>query len=138
MEIIPFESFGELRFGTSRSLVRTQLSAPCESFLKDEDDEVLTDACDSLGLHMYYDRNDLLEVVEAFAPCSPMFQGVSLIGKRLSKVVKEIRQHTSNVDRDEVGADFPELGFGLIAAPDGLVEGVSVYRRGYYDELDEE
>jgi len=87
LEIRPFEGLGDLRFGMSRRDVRALLGQEFRSFKKTPLADSLTDAYAQYGLHLYYDGQDRLELVEAFRPCVPIFQGVELLGPR--KVVPD-------------------------------------------------
>src|SRR6266480_1366133 len=129
LEIRPFEGLGDLRFGMSRRDVRTLLGQEFRSFKKTPLADSLTDAYTQFGLHLYYDGQDRLELVEAFQPCVPIFRGVELLGPR--KVVLEgLREAgVGSPRRDADGELFHDLGFGLYS-PGDMVEGVSVYRKG--------
>ena len=135
LEIRPFEGLGDLRFGMSRRDVRALLGQEFRSFKKTPLADSLTDAYAQYGLHLYYDGQDRLELVEAFRPCVPIFQGVELLGPR--KVVPDRLREAGagGPRRDSDGDFFDDLGFALYS-PGDMVEGVSVYRKGYYDKLD--
>jgi hypothetical protein len=132
MEIVPFNSVDVLCFGATRTSIRERLGGGYQSFRKVVGANE-TDVYDALGLHLYFDDDERLEFVEAFDPASPSFRGALLLGR----------------DRDEVAADLTAMGYDLIqdayglrcdgaglslTAPDGIVEGVGVFRKGYYGD----
>ena len=132
MEVKPYEGLGALRFDLSRSKVRESLGPGFKSFRKTRLDETLTDAYSELGLHLYYDKTDSLEFIEAFRPCMPIFRGIELLGLR-EPVVDALQGAGVGLTRRESDADFfDDFGF-VLYSPSDEVEGVSVFKRGYYD-----
>jgi hypothetical protein len=130
MEVKSYIGVGELRFGDSRLNVRAILGPHYHSFRKAPGANE-TDAYDKLGLHLYYDENDCLEFVEAFAPSSLTFIGISLLGRQMSDVENDLKAIGHYSRRDDVGLQCDSAGIGLYA-PTGIVDGVAVFRRGYY------
>jgi|SRR5579864_1340719 len=132
MEISSFESVGSLRFGDLRQDIRKRLVGNYVTFKKDvgEND---TDAYNELGLHLYYNKQDRLEFVEIFEPAQPQFRGILFIGRDVSDVSNDLKKLGFSTESDEVGLNCPEAGIGLTAS-DGIIEGVAVFRKGYYDE----
>jgi hypothetical protein len=131
MEIVPFVAIGELRFGETRQAIRQRLGGNSQSFSKSEGENE-TDAYDELGLHLYFDNEDRLEFVEAFEPAIPTFQGFVLLGRDLDEVEIELSAIGYGSVRDDVGLKFDGAGIALFA-PARVVEGIAVFRRGYYD-----
>lgn len=132
MEIVPFESIGELRFGESRDTVRRRLGGGYHSFNKDVGENE-TDAYDDLGLHLYFGHGDRLEFVEAFFPASPSLGGIELLGRPMDDVASDLFARGHKPFPDDVGFQFESAGVGLIGR-EGVVEGVAIFRRGYYGE----
>lgn len=131
-EIIPFEGLGNLRFGMKRLRVRDLLGDEYDSFRKGASSQ-LTDAYNRLGLHLHYDAEDRLEFIEAIPPrCIPVYHGVELMDD-LATVFRRLAKLGYEPRYDNEGYLFDELGFALYA-PMETVEGVSAYRRGYYDQ----
>jgi hypothetical protein len=130
--IIPFVGMGDLRFGIPRLEVRSFLGNDFQSFLKYGETRE-TDAYNGLGLHLYYNVNDRLEFIEAFAPCRPEYQGIQLLNQKLDAVLKQLRSIGFDARYDDEGYFFDQLGFALYV-PHSSIEAVSVYRQGYYDE----
>jgi hypothetical protein len=130
MDIVPFVSIGDLCFGESRMDIRGRLGHKHQSFKKDVGENE-TDAYDGLGLHLYYDRNDRLEFVEAFRPANPTFQGVPFLDHSLDEVADHLGESGYPCERDQLGLNCASAGIGLTAA-NGVVVGVAVFRSGYY------
>lgn len=99
----------------------------------------LSDAFDDAGVHAHYETTAQCEAIELFPPAEPTFRGRSLLGQPY----REVREWALRLDPllQEDGASFHSevLGFGVYAPaakknPDGPVESVIVFRRGYYDQ----
>jgi len=131
MEIVPFESVGELLFGTSRESVRRLLGGECTPFRKHADASEI-EVCETRGLHLYFDDDDKLEFVEGFEPAEITFQGIEFLGRALATVIADMRSLGFASLPADVGVDFPTAGIAL-TAPTGVVEGVAAHRKGYYD-----
>jgi hypothetical protein len=131
MEIVPFTSVGGLCFGTTRHRSRERLGGGSQSFRKVVG-ATETDAYDALGLHLYFDDEERLEFVEAFEPASPSFRGILLLGRDRGEVAEELTAMGYDLTQDAYGLRCDGAGFAL-TAPDGIVEGVGVFREGYYD-----
>lgn len=130
MEIKPFYSVGVLVFGDDRKNARSNLNSKYFTFTKYRG-ETETDSFDEIGLHLYYDSCDRLELVEAFHPADISFQGVRFIGQNLDAVKLEMEKLGFTWVGADVGVDFPEAGIAL-TAPTGVVQGVSAHRKDYY------
>lgn len=136
----PREGLGPLHFGMPRREVRQVLGAGWEEFLKSPFDDVPTDAWDELGLHVYYDGEDRLEAVETFRPARPTWQGEDLLSVSYRRLRHLLRQGDRRLEV-EAGEGLTSYRLGVGAhAPDGEdepeapVEGVIVFRRGYYED----
>jgi hypothetical protein len=112
--------------------VRSYLGSEFTSFKKTPFSESETDAFDGLGLHLYYDANDKLEFIEAFSPCQIVFQGVELIGESTLSVVDQLSAQGLSARLDESTYFYDDHGI-VIMDDGGLIEGVSLFARGYYD-----
>ena len=131
-EIEPYQSVGPLTFGQTRNAVREQLGPDYDSFAKDVGENE-TDAYDNLGVHLYYDDDDRLEFVEAFEPASLTLRGVALHRREYRQVDSELSRLGYDANPTDVGYRYDDIGIALTL--DGsTVEGVAVFRRGYYEE----
>ncbi len=126
-----FRSVGPIVFGESRTSVRKVLGSDFRTFKKDLGGNE-TDAYDSLGAHIYYDDSGLVEFVELFAPSDALFQGVSLVGRKVKDIVADLKKLGHEGEQDDVGYIFDELGIGL-TVNGKIVEGVGAFKEGYYD-----
>ena len=130
MEIVPFRSFGSIQFGERKHIVRQRFQSLPTEFQKDANEES-TDAYDDYGLHLYYDCHQRVEFVEAFAPADPTLRHVNFIGRTLDEVVSDLLRIGFSSETSEMGCMVHEAGLAVIA-PMGFVEGVSVFRKGYF------
>jgi len=133
-EIHPFKGLGELRFGQERKQVRASLGSDFSVFQKDEGEND-SDSYDKLGLHLYYDDQDCLECIEAFEPMSPTIFGVSIVGGRMKEVVEKMKKLGHRPNKIDPGYEFDDLGLSFFGTP---IEGVTIFRKGYYDVDDDD
>jgi hypothetical protein len=132
MQIFPFEGLGDLRFGSGRNSVRSQLLGEPQSFQKAPEVGTTTDSYDMLGFHLYYDSGDRLDFIEVFPPCDPIFSDIHLLDGQLNDILMRLENKGYKARFDDAAYFFDELGFALYAPYDEL-EAVSIFRRGYYD-----
>ena len=130
--IAPYEGVGQLRFGLTRSQVRSLLGGSVSTFRKGPYASTDTDAYDELGLHLYYGNGDRLECIEAWGPCPIHYKGVSLLNASTQEVLERLAGLGLSSRYDD-GYFLDDGGFALYT-PDDVVKAVTVYRRGYYDE----
>jgi len=131
MEITPFSSVGVLAFGDIRNDARSKLNTKFSTFQKDADENE-TDAFDDIGLHLYYDNDGRLEFIEGFEPVDITFRGISFLNRDVTSVIRDMSAIGFNETRSDAGVKFRDVGIALYA-PSGVVEGVAVHRKGYYD-----
>lgn len=131
MIINPFVSVGPLKFGASRDFVRKFIRGNFTSFKKvvssNDTDEYL-----SLGLHLYYDNDDLLEFIETFKPAILEYDGVVLTDLDLTELLSFFEKLGCDVMKSDVGYKVATLGIA-ITAPYAIIEGIAVHRKNYYD-----
>jgi hypothetical protein len=135
-DIAPYEGTGPLRFGMTRSQVRSLLRGSVSTFRKGPYASTDTDAYDELGLHLHYDKGDRLECIEAWGPCPIYYQRASLLNANTQEVLERLAGLGLSSRYDD-GYFLDDAGFALYA-PDDVVEAVTVYPRGYYDERPDE
>jgi hypothetical protein len=144
LTITPFESVGPVIFGASPEMVRTATNLPCTTFLKNlEAPDMLTDAFDEAGFHIYY-SDGKCEAVECFSPASLLFQGKELIGQPYKKIKEWLESIDSAIFYDgESGLQARSYGIGVYAPnfseaerPDAIIEGVMVVDKKYFDKQD--
>ncbi len=133
MEVIPFIGLGEVRFGTSRDKVHMVLNEHCELCQKRGLPGTQTEFCDSLGLFLYYKRNDELERVEALAGSNITYSGVPLVGRPLDELVNDLKTLGIECDRQEELYVFSELGCVTGDPGTGMCESTVVHDRESFD-----
>jgi|GEM_PF-2293653 len=129
-DITPYRSVGSLQLGRHRNEIRRQLGADFTSFTKDIG-ESEADAYDHLGIHLYYDDDDRLEMVELFQPASPTLKDVSLLGRDYEQVANALAEHGYKAKPTDVGYSYEDAGVAL-TLNGSEIEGVAVFRKGYY------
>ena len=134
--IMPHVGVGPLRFGMNRLEVRALLGANVSTFKKTPWSLTDTDAYNDLGFHLYYDRADRLECVEAWGPSCIVYEDMPLVNGTTQETLEGLAKLGLIHGYDD-GYLFDTAGFALYA-PGDKVEAVTVYRDGYYDGMTEE
>nr|WP_320010898.1 hypothetical protein [uncultured Desulfobulbus sp.] len=130
--IVTFIGLGDIRFGMNRSDLREIFQNKYKTFSRDRNEDQEIDSYDIFGLQLNFDDQDKLEFIEAFYPSNPMYDGITFIGRQANSIQQEMSNKGFKTIQDDVGYDFPDLGFGVYVR-EGTIEAVSIYRRGYYD-----
>jgi len=135
--ITPYVSAGIIALGDVRETVRAKLMVPYESFYKTGSSKVETDAFDEIGVHVYYDKDYRVEVVELFEPAVPMFKNTNLLGTPYSQLLELFSTIDGNLGENDSGLTSYEQGIGLYAPykedePNLNCEGIIVFKKGYY------
>lgn len=125
MEFTPYNKVGNIAFNEKRSLVRTDYPNFRE-FKKTHISKNTTDAYP--GFHVFYDSHNEVEAVEFFRGESLVLNGVNLFS--LSKA-EFINKFPGCVDEDS-SLNCAKEGF-MVSFAHGEVDGILVYRKGYWD-----
>src|SRR4051812_25631562 len=88
--IEPYVGIGPLRFGLTRSQVRSLLGNDVDQFRKGPYATNETDAYDQHGLHLYYDQREQLEAIEALGHCKISYRGVMFLNRTPEDVLREL------------------------------------------------
>jgi hypothetical protein len=131
--ILPFDGAGPLRFGQTREEVRAQIGSDCTTFKKTPSSNSTTDSYEQLGVHLYFDCDGRLEFIETFPPCEIVYRGVPVSRREVETTLAELRQSELQVKQEEDGYICEKAGFTLYVVDD-VVEAVSIFPEGYYDE----
>jgi hypothetical protein len=129
-DIMPYKGVGLVLFGIRSAEAEELLGSNAATFKKGPHAVGETKAYDELGLHLHYDSKDRLECIEAFGSCPLAYKGLALLNKNIEPVL-EILTNLGLGYRYDDGYFIDTEGFALYA-PDGVVKGVTVYRKGYY------
>ena len=140
-KIEPYKSVGPIKFGMSRPEIRDVLQIEPKPFRKTLSSLIASDAYDDIGVHVHFDESGGCCAVELAAPANPTFRGQSLLGQPLSTLRRQFEEVDDTLEVDETGFTSHKFGIGLFApfaedSPEDPVEGVIVFKRGYYREID--
>lgn len=124
--LTPFEGVGPLRFGMTPEQVRQALG---------EEPRVLTTGEESYrgaGVRVEYDGDERLELIQAHERRTVSYRGLALRPGLPLDAVVQVLQGVGLTERDDgEGARwFEDDGFYLYA-PEGRLEGVGLFPRGY-------
>ncbi len=126
---IPTESVGQIKFGMSRSEVRTAVGKAFSEFRKSK---FSANTADDFGyMHVFYDAKDNCEAVEVFDDCIIEVDGVCLIpcGKAAADEWLKARDAAAEISPDNSTSNALSIGIG---ASDGKVESILFGRADYY------
>lgn len=132
-EIIPYFGVGPLQFGLSRSQARSFVEAIPLTFRQGPFAISDTDAYEELGLHLYYDSEDRLTCIMAFGTGPIHYKNLVLLNSCLQDIVENLGRLGVTSRYDDGGYWFHDAGF-VLYAPRSIVEAVTVFRSGYYEE----
>ncbi len=130
LNILPFEGLGDLRFGMLRTDVHSLLGEDFDRVSEGQPADM--EVYDSIGLHLDYDKDDKLVFIEAVPPCNPIYTDIQLLRGTYQAVLTKLAKLGHTAVCDDQAYNFGELGFSLYVP--SQLEGVSIYRQGYYDE----
>ena len=96
-----------------------------------------TDAFEPLGVHVCYSDEGRCEAIECASPSLPIFDGKRLLGLPFADVDRFMRRLDAEASVDESGTTSFALGVATycpahVEDPTAPVEGVLVFREGYY------
>lgn len=137
-EIQPKVGVGPLRFGMSRSEAREAFKpAQIRSFGSDTatpSDHFIDPGSNVL---VYYTDDGMVEAVEFARGAQPVLAGRRFLGQPFREAVDSLRELDPGIQVEHDGATSNHLGIGFYAPSagrekDALVEGVIVFREGYY------
>lgn len=143
LNIIPFQSVGNINFGASPENIRSVINFPLKSFVKGPVSDIPTpaDSFDDGGIYIYYDNSNVCDAIEFFSPALLTFQGKLLIDQPYKEVSEWLASIDKNITYDDSGLKAHSLGIGIYAPnfeenerPDELVESVIVVSKGYWSD----
>lgn len=122
----PLVEINGIKFGMSRSEVRTALGSKCREFKKSRFSKNTTD---DFGIcHVFYTPDNRCEAVEVFSECEVLVDGKVLFPLDISVVKKEI----DDLEEDVGSYISKKLSIGIYA-PDGTPESILFGEAGYYE-----
>ena len=136
-KIDPFVAFGSLSFGSARGSIRSLLGSEFRSFKKTPSSPNDTDAYQAMGIQLYYDEDDKLDLVEAvIGRCDKVYLGETLIsGLRLDDLVASFKAIGLAGIREVDGCDFPDAGISVSATDRVKVSSVAAFNRERFARL---
>jgi hypothetical protein len=130
----PFIGAGILEFGMSRTQVRVLLGRDFVSFKKTADAVTETDAYSDLGLHLYYDSDDRLEVMEFWGSNEIEIKGVPLLNGATQDVLSSLKAAGVTCQFDD--GYICNGGSFALSEEDGVINAVTLYKSGYLDVVE--
>jgi uncharacterized protein YuzE len=112
---IPYESFGELKFGDNYIAVREKLNSPYTEQFKDDTKILMYDFIDDLGLRIEYDNEGNLLGIEVFNDSNLdfIFEGQILSEMSYPKIEKFLRAIDDAVEPFSIGIYSKKYGFSV-------------------------
>jgi hypothetical protein len=136
-EIKPYVGFDQIKFGMTADAVRSGIGGKFHQFEKTFDSEMLTDAFEDKGIHVYYKKPGVCEAIEFGYPADPLFMGNNLIGEPFKEVKKIFLKLDDSIEIDDTGFTSYKFGIGVFVptlkkSTNEIVQGVIVFEKGYY------
>jgi len=131
MLLEPHIGTNTLKFGADRVHIRDMLS---ENNLTSLDLEPENDMYPDIGLILGYDNDDKLEFIEILPPSTAQFEDIEFFSNSLSNSIEQMHRKGYSVEIDEGGYNFEAVGIGFYS-PGKELKSVSLYKKGYYDDL---
>jgi hypothetical protein len=136
--IAPYEGAGPIKFGMTRPQVRAILNEDYCEFRRGESSN-LSDFFTSIAVFVYYNDSGVVEFIEFTDPAKPIYEKRNLLKYSYSESLKFFSRFDDNVELDSAGLTSYELGIAVYAPhcgeePDGIVETIGVFEKGYYDQ----
>ena len=137
-EIESYVGTEDILFGMLKEEIRDTIGSDFKEFKKANFALSHTDAFTGLGLHVHYDNEGKCEAIEFAYPSDVRFNGIKLLGNSFELVLNEIRKTDSNIEIDESGFISYKHGIGIYVPTlkdirHQEIQGVIIFRRGYYD-----
>lgn len=119
-----------LKFGMQRHEIRDLIHAkPMTKEIEPENDFY-----ENEGLILGYDRNQALEFIEIIRPSTVEFKNINFFSLNLSSCITEMKKIGFVAPFADGGYNFETICMSLYCPQDKL-ESVSLYKKGYYDDL---
>ena len=125
--IIPYEGFGEIRFGESRETVRNKLG----NFSEFKKTKFSKNTTDDFGFcHVYYTTDNTVAAVEFFPEAEVSLNDKLLF--TLSYSDAKVFLSDSAIEEDGCGAKFPKYGISIFSPELGKIETILIYSKKYW------
>lgn len=136
----PYSGVNDLRFDMSRDEIRGALGLIhlYKEFHRTKSSNNTTDSFYQLGLFVNYNEAERCDSFEFHSNAKVIFIEVNLMNLSYKEFVNFIKSLDEEVVEDESGCTSFILGVGAYAPnkeenPDEKVEGIIVFKKGYYD-----
>jgi hypothetical protein len=135
--ISPYVGVGKIEFGMTKENVTEIINSKlkrCQELTFGPGYKETYEFC-----HIYYDKKGHCEAIEFFEPANPLFFGERLMSQPFSQVRQLIKDSDELIRVDETGLTSFKFGIGVYVPfwdddeEDTQVEGVIVFKKGYYD-----
>ena len=133
-EVLPYEGLGPLRLASSREANRSAF-APYRAIDRFEGLE-RRDGYLDMAVFVNYGQDDLAEFVEVSSPARPVFQNIKFIGRRIDDVLDDMESlgYEGRWNNLDTAVLFDEIGLLVGVSPSDKVDGVAVYKQGYWSQ----
>ena len=132
LDLEPFVGALPLRFGASRRDVRDSVLAGLTFWGKPDEPE--NDFYEKEGLILGYNEDDLLEFIEITRPSSCSLYGTDFLDMPIDSALLEMQGHGHSTSLEDASYDYRDIGIVFFCVDDRMAS-VSIYARGYYDDI---
>jgi hypothetical protein len=130
---VPFQGTNRISFGMYRNFIHSLLGNNYKAFLRNEFAEIITEYYYEFGILIEYDKNYLCEAIEFTNESSIYFDEENLVVMKYSELRNKFDHLLNQVDVDEFGVIYHDLGFGASIFYDtDKIEAVIIFSKEYY------
>lgn len=134
MNIIPFQSVGNLNFTDERHVLRGKIDGEYQPGMNEfEGHKEYYDFFPEVDMLIYYDAADRVNAFEFFS-VGPEYRDIDLLSETYNDLLELFKTFDPELTIEEDNFESAKLGIVVnMTEPDDLPESVLVYREGYYD-----
>ncbi|QKJ28808.1 hypothetical protein HQ865_03215 [Mucilaginibacter mali] len=134
MNIIPFQSVGDLNFTDERHVLRGKIDGEYQPGMNEfEGHTEYYDFFPEVDMLIYYDADDRVNAFEFFSQ-GPEYRDIDLLSETYADLLKLFKVFDPELIIEEDNFESAKAGIVVNATePDDLPESVLVYREGYYE-----
>jgi hypothetical protein len=130
---VPFKGTNRISFGMDRVSIQRLLGNNYRTFLRDESVEITTEYYYEFGILIEYDKNYLCDAIEFTNESSIYFDEENLVVMKYSELRNKFDHLSNQVDVDEFGVIYHDLGFGASIFYDtDKIEAVIIFSKEYH------
>jgi hypothetical protein len=140
LAIQSFVGVGDIMLGDSSDNIRNIVKGRVRSLRKTPTSVSPMDQFIDAGIMIHFDSANVCKSIELVPPANPTFLGREFLRKPVQTVLAWLSELDKITQLDRSGTVFLQLGISLYSSqgindPASRVDSVTVFQKGYYDDL---